>query len=62
MSFFKLKMKEIILVLMAVLGCNLVNGGSLLAVQSFGSGYPNFHIIKKNDDGKELYGYMINNF
>lgn len=44
-------MKGVILILCVILGCTYVNGGQLLAVQSFGAGYPSFHLIKVNDDG-----------
>lgn len=30
-----------------------VEGGKLLAVQKFGGGYPSFHVIHHNDDGKQ---------
>lgn len=41
--------------LLLILGCSLVNGGQLLAVQKFGVGYPSFHIIERNGDGESFF-------
>ena len=41
--------------LLLILGCNLVNGGKLLAVQKFGAGYPSYHLIELNGDGEHFF-------
>lgn len=45
-------MRREISILILIFGWNFVNGGKLLAVQKFGAGYPSFHTIALNDDGK----------
>lgn len=41
-------------ILFLILGCNFVSGGKILGIQKFGAGYPTFHSIILNDDGKKI--------